>query len=149
MEDKDDELLLHWEEQRNKTKDNQESQEGAGLLPSSDTHLLDDLAGLDVSSPTKETSPNDSPARFSAQWNKLFGQEPKMIDDNTVPDLNLETLGQTDDDFGSFFSASKEPSDKDKDTKPVLPSQLFDLDQSLFSLQSPRQGILISSISNF
>ena len=94
---------------------------------------------------------DDSPSRFSAQWNKLFGQEPSNINDSNVPDLKLDTLGQADDDFGSFFSAqtsqalaSEASKDKDKGGGggTILPSQLFDLDQSLFSLQSPRQGNL-------
>ena len=91
----------------------------------------------------------DSPSRFSAQWNKLFGQEASNINDNNVPDLKLDTLGQADDDFGSFFSAqtsaalAADGATKDKNSGAggaILPSQLFDLDQSLFSLQSPKQG---------
>ena len=92
-------------------------------------------------SPTKVPSEEDSPARFSAQWNKLFGQEPSNIDDSTVPDLRLDTLGQDNDEFGSFFSSSKEEKETTASDKAILPSQLFDLDQSLFSLQTPRQGI--------
>ena len=133
-----------------------------------DPGLLEDLMGLNVSSPTKSSSENeDSPARFSAQWNKLFGQDPKPIDDSTVPDLKLDTLGQMDDDFGSFFSASanaqnlqggKEggkivppllnPPPKSQQNSAILPSQLFDLDQSLFSVQSPRQGMQIRVLYN-
>ena len=103
--------------------------------------LLDELKALD-SSPTKLPSEENSPERFSAQWNKLFGQEPSNIDDSTVPDLRLDTLGQDGDEFGSFFSSTtkEELSSKTSSEKPILPSQLFDLDQSLFSLQSPRQG---------
>lgn len=98
--------------------------------------------GLD-SSPTREASdPGDSPARFAAQWNKLFGQEPSNIDDSTVPDLRLDTLGQDDDEFGSFFSAAAK-NDKKDDHAAILPSQLFDLDQSLFSQQTTRQGKII------
>ena len=91
----------------------------------------------------------DSPSRFSAQWNKLFGQEASNINDNNVPDLKLDTLGQADDDFGSFFSAqtsaglAADGASQDKSSGAggaILPSQLFDLDQSLFSLQSPKQG---------
>ena len=142
LEDKDDELLLHWEEQRNKKDQNQDLLKGnttaESLFKQEDTSLLDDLAGLDVSSPTKN-SELDSPARFSAQWNKLFGQEnPTPMDDSTVPDLNLGTIGQGDDDFGSFLAAAKPAENQKSDA--ILPSQLFDLDQSLFSLQSPRQG---------
>ena len=106
----------------------------------SDTKLLDELMTLDAS-PTKVPSEEDSPARFSAQWNKLFGQEPSNIDDSTVPDLRLDTLGQDNDEFGSFFSSSKEEKETTTSDKAILPSQLFDLDQSLFSLQTPRQGI--------
>ena len=74
------------------------------------------------------------------------------INDNNVPDLKLDTLGQADDDFGSFFSAQTSAAlaaDKDKSGGgggggggAVLPSQLFDLDQSLFSLQTPKQGMI-------
>ena len=68
-------------------------------------------------------------------------QEPSNIDDSTVPDLRLDTLGQDNDEFGSFFSSSKEEKETTASDKAILPSQLFDLDQSLFSLQTPRQGI--------
>ena len=109
--------------------------------------LLDELKALD-SSPTKLPSEENSPERFSAQWNKLFGQEPSNIDDSTVPDLRLDTLGQDGDEFGSFFSstAKEELSSKSSSEKPILPSQLFDLDQSLFSLQSPRQGTFYKKV---
>ena len=104
-----------------------------------------------MASPIKDLSEEseDSPSRFSAQWNKLFGQEASNINDNNVPDLKLDTLGQADDDFGSFFSAqtsaalAADGASKDKSSGTggaILPSQLFDLDQSLFSLQSPKQG---------
>ena len=142
LEDKDDELLLHWEEQRGikKGAENQDLLKASGgedlFKKDNDTSLLDNLAGLDLVS-----SPQDSPARFSAQWNKLFGQEPKPMDDNTVPDLNLGTLGSTDDDFGSFLQAASTGKPRENQSSDaILPSQLFDLDQSLFSLQSPRQG---------
>ena len=106
--------------------------------------MLSDL----MSSPIKDLSESeDSPSRFSAQWNKMFGQEPSNINDSNVPDLKLDTLGQSDDDFGSFFSAQTSAAlaggvnkDEEKSSGAILPSQLFDLDQSLFSLQSPRQG---------
>ena len=95
---------------------------------------MDDLLTLE-SSPTKIPSAEDSPERFSAQWNKLFGQEPKNIDDSTVPDLRLDTLGQDNDEFGSFFSS------KNVDEKLTLPSQLFELDQNFLTLQTtPLQG---------
>lgn len=113
---------------------------------------LDDLMGLDTSSPIKESSdPGDSPARFTAQWNKLFGQEPSTIDDSTVPDLNLDTLGQLNEDFGSFFSAANPSAATPSQTQQsgaILPSQLFDLDQSLFSVQSPRQGKILTNFKN-
>ena len=142
-DNKDDELLLHWEEQHKKGSENQDLLKGAEDLfkkstDNDQTSLLDNLAGLDLG---PSESPQDSPARFSAQWNKLFGQEPKPMDDNTVPDLNLGTLGTiqaNDDDFGSFLQAAKPTENQSSDA--ILPSQLFDLDQSLFSLQSPRQG---------
>lgn len=146
LEDKDDELLLQWEENK-ATKSKEVPDKGQPfefdlLSDTKGANLIDDeLVGLDMS-PTKESSEaGDSPARFSAQWNKLFGQEPANIHDANVPDLKLDSLGQLDDDFGSFFSATTKVGSEEQpkgSSGAILPSQLFDLDQSLFSQQSPR-----------
>ena len=161
MEDSnEDEALLQWEEKNKaalKASEKSSGQKGGAqgnvdLLGRFDEKDLDQTMLSDLmASPIKDLSEEseDSPSRFSAQWNKLFGQEASNINDNNVPDLKLDTLGQADDDFGSFFSAqtsaalAADGASKDKNSGAggaILPSQLFDLDQSLFSLQSPKQG---------
>ena len=156
----EDEALLQWEEKNKaalKASEKSSGQKGGAqgnldLLGRFDEKDLDQKMLSDLmASPIKDLSEEseDSPSRFSAQWNKLFGQEASNINDNNVPDLKLDTLGQADDDFGSFFSAqtsaalAADGASKDKTSGAggaILPSQLFDLDQSLFSLQSPKQG---------
>ena len=156
----EDEALLQWEEKNKaalKASEKSSGQKGGAqgnldLLGRFDDKNLDQTMLSDLmASPIKDLSEEseDSPSRFSAQWNKLFGQEASNINDNNVPDLKLDTLGQADDDFGSFFSAqtsaalAADGASKDKNSGAggaILPSQLFDLDQSLFSLQSPKQG---------
>ena len=143
-------------------------QEGFDLLSKMDQNeskLLQDLMSDFPSQATEE----DSPTRFSTQWNKLFGDKDNShnpqqggggaatgtpsqpMDESLLEDLNLPAIshattvqGNNEDDFTSFFSARASSNSK-TDTKnqpdPVLlPSQLFDLDQSLFSQQSPRTG---------
>ena len=156
----EDEALLQWEEKNKaalKASEKSSGQKGGAqgnvdLLGRFDDKDLDQKMLSDLmASPIKDLSEEseDSPSRFSAQWNKLFGQEASNINDNNVPDLKLDTLGQVNDDFGSFFSAqtsaalAADGASKDKTSGAggaILPSQLFDLDQSLFSLQSPKQG---------
>jgi hypothetical protein len=107
-----------------------------------DSKLLQDLIGNE--SPSKDSSEGDSPSRFSTQWNTLFGDKAQgatatVMDESNVPDLRLDTLGQDDDDFGSFFTARQDKKTNNSQGA-LLPSQLFDLDQSLFSKQTPRAG---------
>ena len=112
----EDEALLQWEEKNKaalKASEKSSGQKGGAqgnvdLLGRFDEKDLDQKMLSDLmASPIKDLSEEseDSPSRFSAQWNKLFGQEASNINDNNVPDLKLDTLGQADDDFGSFFSA--------------------------------------------
>ena len=112
----------------------------------------------------------DNQSGFSAQWNAMFGKanindKKSLLDgDGKVSKLSgLEpSLLSPGSEFGDFMSAAEKTSSgtllgdddlfgilKNKDpakpnsknkSKTFLPSQLFDLDQSLFSQQSPRSG---------
>ena len=115
---------------------------------------------------------DDNQTGFSAQWNAMFGQTNKANTNTMVSGGVLEghkliekesNLMSPSSEFGDFMSAAKtsepstggdgdlfgilqnkEPSKSSKKTKnkSFLPSQLFDLDQSLYSQQSPRSGRL-------
>ncbi len=124
-------------------------------MDQNESKLLEDL----MSDFPSKASEEDSPTRFSTQWNKLFGDKDKEggqvnqqpTDESLLEDLNLPAITQTgpdndNDDFTSFFSARSAASKKansaadDQPKSALLPSQLFDLDQSLFSQQPPRAG---------
>ena len=135
-------------------------------MDQNDEQLLSDLMS---DNPTKE---NDSQTGFSAQWNALFGDtnEPaKNTSMSGVMEADRQNVGldsklmSPSSEFGDFMSAAKPSNEsssvgdsdlfgilKNKDgsktkkdkTKSFLPSQLFDLDQSLYSQQSPRSGKL-------
>ena len=134
-------------------------------MDQNDEQLLSDLMS---DNPTKE---NDSQTGFSAQWNALFGDtnEPAkntcmsgvMEADRQNTGLDSKLMSPSSE-FGDFMSAARPSNEsasgdsdlfgilKNKDgsktkkdkTKSFLPSQLFDLDQSLYSQQSPRSGKL-------
>ena len=113
---------------------------------------------------------DDNQSGFSAQWNALFGQPNKsnantMTGEGITEGHKLaqkeSNLMSPSSEFGDFMSAAKtsdaltagdtdlfgilqnkessKSSNKTKN-KSFLPSQLFDLDQSLYSQQSPRSG---------
>ena len=134
-------------------------------MDQNDEQLLSDLMS---DNPTKE---NDSQTGFSAQWNALFGdtnESAKNTSLSGIMEADQQNAGldsklmSPSSEFGDFMSAarpSNEPSSGDTDlfgilknkdgsktkkdkTKSFLPSQLFDLDQSLYSQQSPRSGKL-------
>ena len=118
--------------------------------------------------PAKE---NDNQTGFSAQWHALFGdtnESAKNTSMGEVMEADRQNAGldsklmSPSSEFGDFMSAAKpsnESSSGDSDLfgilknkdgsktkkdkpKSFLPSQLFDLDQSLYSQQSPRSGKL-------
>ena len=134
-------------------------------MDQNDEQLLSDLMS---DNPTKE---NDNQTGFSAQWNALFGdtnESSKNTSMSGVMEADRQNAGldsklmSPSSEFGDFMSAAKPSNDtslgdsdlfgilKNKDgsktkkdkTKSFLPSQLFDLDQSLYSQQSPRSGKL-------
>ena len=136
-------------------------------MDQSDAQLLSDLMS---DAPMQE---DDNQSGFSAQWNALFGQPNKTnantmtgegITEGLISVQKESNLMSPSSDFGDFMSASKtsdamtigdsdlfgilqnkessKSSNKTKN-KSFLPSQLFDLDQSLYSQQSPRSGRLI------
>ena len=135
-------------------------------MDQNDEQLLSDLMS---DNPTKE---NDNQTGFSAQWNALFGDTNESARNTSMSGGVMEAdrlnagldskLMSPSSEFGDFMSAarpSNEPSSGDTDlfgilknkdgsktkkdkTKSFLPSQLFDLDQSLYSQQSPRSGKL-------
>ena len=137
----------------------------APRMDQNDEQLLSDLMS---DNPTKE---NDNQTGFSAQWNALFGDTNEsskntsmsgvMEADRQNTGLDSELMSPSSE-FGDFMSAARpsiESSSGDTDlfgilknkdgsktkkdkTKSFLPSQLFDLDQSLYSQQSPRSGKL-------
>ena len=115
---------------------------------------------------------DDNQSGFSAQWNALFGEAKtsntntntqigESIADSWHTGLQSNLLSPSSE-FGDFMSAAttsdtqpasesdlfgilknKESSKTSKNkNKSFLPSQLFDLDQSLYSQQSPRSGRL-------
>ena len=135
-------------------------------MDQNDEQLLSDLMS---DNPTKE---NDNQTGFSAQWNALFGDTNETAKNTSTSGGVMEAdrqnagldskLMSPSSEFGDFMSAARpineSPSGdsdlfgilKNKDgskakkdkTKSFLPSQLFDLDQSLYSQQSPRSGKL-------
>ena len=134
-------------------------------MDQNDEQLLSDLMS---DNPTKE---NDNQTGFSAQWNALFGdtnESSKNTSMSGVMEVDRQNAGldsklmSPSSEFGDFMSAAKPSNEsssgdsdlfgilKNKDgskikkdkTKSFLPSQLFDLDQSLYSQQSPRSGKL-------
>ena len=137
----------------------------APRMDQNDEQLLSDLMS---DNPTKE---NDNQTGFSAQWNALFGDTNESAKNTSMigvmeadrPNAGLDSkLMSPSSEFGDFMSAAKPSNElssgdsdlfgilKNKDgskikkdkTKSFLPSQLFDLDQSLYSQQSPRSGKL-------
>ena len=137
----------------------------APRMDQNDEQLLSDLMS---DNPTKE---NDNQTGFSAQWNALFGdtnESSKNTSMSGVMEADRQNTGldsklmSPSSEFGDFMSAAKPFNElssgdtdlfgilKNKDgsktkkdkTKSFLPSQLFDLDQSLYSQQSPRSGKL-------
>ena len=135
-------------------------------MDQNDEQLLSDLMS---DNPTKE---NDNQTGFSAQWNALFGDTNESSKNTSMSGGVMEAdrqnagldskLMSPSSEFGDFMSAAKPSIEaslgdtdlfgilKNKDgsktkkdkTKSFLPSQLFDLDQSLYSQQSPRSGKL-------
>lgn len=127
------------QEQKQQQQQQQTTENWLGQMGANDAKLLEDLIG--DTSPSKDGGTNNS---FTAQWNTLFGGNATKSD--TVPSQGATGLLEEDeDDFSSFISArstgsSDNPNRKDQQAKSLLPSELFDLDQSLFSQQSPRSG---------
>ena len=136
----------------------------APKVDKSDAQLLSDLMS------DNPMHGDDNQSGFSAQWNALFGDSNKSNtstlttgEDAARPKITgLESnLLSPSSEFGDFMSASKisdtsaagehdlfgilknkesSKSNNKSKNKAFLPSQLFDLDQSLYSQQSPRSG---------